>query len=176
MTVRVEITPAMLGRADAYQQAIEVRGIKAAGNYTGLAVANRWRNGYLGEFAFEAYLQTTGRRFDYLPAPDGHPDTGDFRVYQRGRPLRVDVKTAAERTHRYFLIPEAQLERPSSAIYVAARLDIDELAVELFGFFTKRDVEVMGTDNQLQVPARRSPLSWAKDLDKLIGRIDGNRD
>lgn len=68
-----------------------LKAVEGRDNYTGVYAANRYRTGYLGEWAFACWLEHSGIPFRQLSRADGRSDRGDF-VVGVSRKI-VDVKT-----------------------------------------------------------------------------------
>lgn len=130
----VALSPVVVARAEAYAQAVE-RNLPPRPNYSGFEPPNRYRNGYLGEFAFVILLQGLGRKLVYEPRADGQSDAGpDVYVWMGEHKVGVNVRAGGQPTHQYMMLPEAQWQQSSPAdLYLGARLDLDGGACELWG-------------------------------------------
>ena len=132
----------MVRKAETFARVLE-RNLPSVENYTGIEAADRYKLGFLAEFAFANVLKHAGRAFVYQPRLDGVSDNGtDFRVAVNQVTHSIDVKTASRSHHRYLMVPDAMWRKHggSSDFYIGARLDLDELACELWGVATWLDV------------------------------------
>jgi hypothetical protein len=92
--IDVKIVPRMLAKADELSEAV-LANLKDR-NFTGLEVRDRYRNGYLGEFAIWQVLSDAGVRFRYDVSTTGRGDLPEFTCWAPAGPLKVDVKTNAQ--------------------------------------------------------------------------------
>lgn len=150
-------------------------------NYTGLSMADRYFNGFLGEIAMKRWLEGAGVNHEWKPKTDGKSHAGDFTVYRKGQPLKLDVKTASKGYYTKCMFPEVQFRAHRVDIYVCARvnttarLDAAE-AVELHGWKPFRDVVYWNLDaDSLAIPTRWEYLSELHPMAELAAELDQRR-
>lgn len=166
----VEITEDMRNMATwAEQQCNKLYANSKRGNYTNLNADSRWYYGFLGELVFLRYLQQHYIQHRYEPAFTGR-DITDFNVYSLTSEqwAGIDVKTASKPSHRYLMLPDAQLQSHPSGVYVGVRINNADQG-EVLGWCLKTDLQPI-TDLDLPVPTSGMAFSELKDIDRLISQ------
>lgn len=139
------------------------------GNYTGLSAEGRWYCGFLGELVFLKWLQQHYIRHRYEPEFIGR-DVTDFYVWPLnfgGNKVGIDVKTASKGSHRYLMLPEAQLASHPSEIYVGVRLSQMETKGEVLGWARKADLKLI-EDVELKVPTVGVLFDELRPMSKIL--------
>jgi len=136
------------------------------GNYTNLSADDRWYYGFLGELVFLKWLQHHYIQYRYEPEFTGR-DVTDFRLYSLTSKqwANIDVKTASKSSHRYLMLPDAQLQSHPSEVYVGVRIN-DYYHGEVLGWCLKSDLKPV-TDVVLPVPTSGLPFDQLKDITRL---------
>lgn len=153
-----------------YQERIYATGITDTDNYTGISEPNRFAIGYMGEFAvvdvFRKFLPYDAVRH-YIRI-DGR---SQLRSEILAGGVRIEVKTAGKPTHLRFMIPLAQRLLNADA-YVGARLmGLDEGIVEVWGWLTPDEVEMMPVRDFGKGPTRHCLLVAMHGFEELIGQL-----
>lgn len=99
----------------------------------GYAVANRFIVGMIGEFAFAAFLDLYGVRYDWQPKADGKSDSKDFALYSNGKKLIIDVKTLSTHSDRLLLFEREYEKIKANGWRVVFCEIIKENKVEILG-------------------------------------------
>lgn len=111
-------------------------------NYTGQKDKDRFQKGYSGEFAAETMFTRAGIRYDFNVVANGRSNSlPEFTIYQKGIPITVDIKTAGEANHQFFLVPKAQ-DWQKSQIYIGMHL-LTPSCFECFGFLYSSEVSAL---------------------------------
>lgn len=161
------ISPLLEGLSLAFEKnVLETDTVKHSANYAGIGNKRRYYIGYQGELAFVELLFAHGWDFRYKPEFNGRPDEGDFIVWPE-RPLRLDVKTASEPSHKMFVLSESRRARHKSDIYIAARLH--RYAVEFCGWLTQDEVDALpvGQLNGGNVPCAWCPFTKMHPMEQF---------
>jgi len=171
----------MVRKAETFARVLE-RNLPSVENYTGIEAADRYKLGFLAEFAFANVLKHAGRAFVYQPRLDGVSDNGtDFRVAVNQVTHSIDVKTASRSHHRYLMVPDAMWRKHggSSDFYIGARLDLDELACELWGVATWLDIARApvrtpgdGLAPDVLAPTRAIHLEELRTIESFVTHLD----
>jgi len=149
----------------AEQQCNEQYADSVKGNYTGLSADMRWYYGFLGELVFVRYCQVQWLRHRYEPAFKGR-DITDIEIWlKRYGKLGIDVKTASKPSHRYLMIPEAQLRSHPSEMYVGVRINGPDEG-EILGFCLKKDLQPI-TNMGLKIPTRGIAFDRLLPIERL---------
>lgn len=117
------------------------RNLPPTPNYTGLAVADRFRFGYLGELGMVAYLRMLGVWHFHHIKTDGTSQPTELTVrLASGATLRVEVKAASKPSYRELMFPAAQ--KIDFGVVVGARLESPHL-VSLQGWLVAVEAAAM---------------------------------
>lgn len=144
--MRVTVTDDMVAIAEAIERKVKAN-FKRDRNYTGLKADRRYYFGALGELAFYKAITSRFIKMRYEPATDGKADKCDFNVWVKGSMVDLDIKTASQATHSYLMVPAAQIAKHPVTVYVAARVDGNE--VEFLGYAYLRDLEATDITDKL---------------------------
>lgn len=137
--------------------------IQTTENYTGLTQSDRYYVGYLGEQVFKQALQ--GKRFDYKVGTTGNSEGWDFRVYYKGHPITIDVKTASSTKSEHIAMPQSQ----SKSIYdryVGVVLDGDVAYIE--GYCSFEDFELQ----EWKIPTLCCEYRSSRPIARMLDKID----
>jgi hypothetical protein len=177
----VPLSSDMMEQAEEFARVLE-QNLPSVSNYTGIEATNRYRDGFLAEFAFANVLKHVERAFIYAPRIDGKSDGGsDFRVSVFGVIHSVDVKTASRSHHQYLMIPDAMWSKHgcSSDYYVGSRLDLDAGVCEVWGValyleLATVSIRVPNDDRQPKVlaPTRAIPLTDLHTMESFVTHLD----
>lgn len=168
----IEITDEMRAMAQWAQAQCDKRYANSKrGNYTQLSAEGRWYIGFLGELVFMKYLQQLYVQYRYEPEFTGR-DITDFYVWaigytENGGKVGIDVKTASAGSHKYLMIPDAQIASHPSEVYVGVRLRMMETEGEVMGYCLKKDLKPI-TDLGLKVPTSGVLFDNLRPMNKMI--------
>ena len=169
--IRVKITTKMKKDAADYENEV-LRNLKRKGrNLTGLEVAHRYRNGFVGELVFGQLLKDHGKRFNHIVKTDGAQSGGDFYVWTNNVPVQLDVKTQSRMAEGWIGEPASKFIRHRYIIWVGVRLDYDNSSAEVWGYlpFTRRgDMKL----RMLKVESMTLPLFKLTSINILLGKLD----
>lgn len=164
----IEITDEMRAMAQWAQAQCDKRYANSKrGNYTNLSAEGRWYIGFLGELVFMKWLQHHYVQYRYEPEFAGR-DITDFYVWANGYgKVGIDVKTASAGSHKYLMLPDAQLASHPSEVYVGVRLRKMETEAEVMGYALKKDLQPI-TDLELKVPTSGILFDNLRPMAKML--------
>lgn len=164
----IEITDEMRAMAKWAQAQCDKRYANSKrGNYTNLSAEGRWYIGFLGELVFMKWLQHHYVQYRYEPEFAGR-DITDFYVWANGYgKVGIDVKTASAGSHKYLMLPDAQLASHPSEVYVGVRLRKMETEAEVMGYALKKDLQPI-TDLELKVPTSGILFDNLRPMAKML--------
>lgn len=137
------------------------------GNYTKLSAEGRWYYGFLGELVFMKWLQHHYIQYRYEPEFAGR-DVTDFYIWAGGYgKCGIDVKTASNGSHRYLMMPDAQIASHPSEVYVGVRLSQMETKGEVMGYALKTDLKPI-TELDLKVPTSGVLFDNLRPMEKIL--------
>lgn len=168
---RIEMTPVEIATATLWATTVE-KLVRGKENYTGLSAHDRYFHGYLGELAVARWLKAGDKLFQHRVFLSGRREESEFVVWKGGERKYLEVKTAADASHRNFMMPVRQ--RVDAAIYVGTRLEIAESVVVIEGALPRSRVEGLPV-RDFGVPARYCPFATMDAPDVLLGILDGTR-
>jgi hypothetical protein len=144
--------------ADEYQAEV-LKGIQTRGygrNKFSLSHPNRYKIGYLGEWAAHRHFTESGLQVTWSPSADLNSDRGDLQI----GPYAIDVKMRSEWWHDVFMYLEEQWQARKTRcdFYIGGAVDADFSRVQLRCVISARVLESLASTSKYGNLGRCKPF------------------
>lgn len=141
-------------------------------NYTGIAAADRFFVGYLGEFATRNWLASIDASYEYRVVLSGKTERSEFTVRCGDSLLELEVKTAGKANHDHYMQPAAQ--KIDASIFLGARR-VDDGVVQIMGWLNADEIRALPIQDFGYGPTRAVSFGGMRDLAALEGALHAAR-
>ena len=159
--IRYKLNDEIRKEARDYQKKVMETNTMNHANYTNLESDGRYFVGYLGEWAFDRFLNENQIPHKWDCKADGYSDKADFIINNK----LIDVKTSSDGGYKIMLISAAQVNKYQKDIYVSCGLRNGY--IEIYGFCYHQTLVDMPTV-KLKILSKKMPHEELLTIDELL--------